>query len=110
LAYEVFERHPADVPSREEIVEVREQHYGSADRIWVMDRGMGSEDNLEFLREKEALYMVGTPKAHLKKFARELLDETDWSDVRDGVEVKLLEHPDGQGDEQYVLCRSRDRA
>jgi len=110
LAYEVFDGNRADVTTVEEIVEVMEKHYGSADRIWVMDRGMVSEDNLDFLREKQALYIVGTPKAHLKKFARELLDETEWSEVRDGVEVKLLEHPDGQGGEQYVLCRSRDRA
>jgi len=110
LAYEVFDGNRADVTTVEDIIERMEKHYGTADRIWVMDRGMVSEDNLDLLRQKKALYIVGTPKSHLKKFARDLLDQGDWSEVRDGVEVKLLEHPDGEGSEQYVLCRSRDRA
>jgi len=110
LAYEVFEGNRADVTTVEDIVDVMEKHYGPAERIWVMDRGMVSEDNLDYLREKQALYIVGTPKAHLKKFSRQLLEQADWSKVHDGVEVKLIEHPDGRGTEQYVLCRSEDRA
>jgi len=39
----------------------KEKQYGAADRIWVMDRGMVSEANLDYLREKGALYIVGTP-------------------------------------------------
>lgn len=65
LAYEVFDGNRADVTTVEDIVEVMERHYGAAERIWVMDRGMVSEDNLDFLRGKQALYIVGTPKADL---------------------------------------------
>ncbi len=110
LAYEVFDGNRADVTTIEDMVDQMEKHYGAADRIWVMDRGMVSEDNLDYLREKEALYIVGTPKAQLKNFSSELLSDANWSKVRDDVEVKLVYHPDGQGKEQYVLCRSQARA
>ena len=71
-----------------------------------MDRFMVSDDNLDYLREREALYIVGTPKGRLRQFERELLEQTDWREVEPGVEVKLIDHPDGQGRERYVLCRS----
>lgn len=109
LAYEVFAGNRADVTTVEDIVELMEQKYGVAERIWAMDRGMVSEDNLDYLREKRALYIVGTPKARLKRFERELLETAHWHEVEPGVEVKLLDHPDGDGTERYVLCRSRAR-
>ncbi len=68
----------------EDIVETMEERYGKAGRVWVMDRGMVSEDNLEELRCGGAFYIVGTPKASLKKFERELL-EKDWREVAPGV-------------------------
>jgi hypothetical protein len=71
---------------------------------------MVSEENMDFLRQREARYLVGTPKSQLRKFEREYLEQEDWAEVQPGVEVKLVPHPDGQGQEQYVLCRSVDRA
>jgi len=110
LAYEVFDGNRADVTTVEDMVDLMESHYGAADRIWVMDRGMVSEDNLDYLRDKQAQYIVGAPKAQLKKFSQQLQEDADWTHVRDEVEVKLVDHPDGGDQEQYVLCRSRDRA
>jgi transposase len=109
IGYEVFAGNAADVGTVEDMVEMMEQKYGQAKRIWVMDRGMVSEDNLDFLRERKARYIVGTPKHQLRRFETQLLDEADWSQVQPGVEVKLIGHPDGEGHEQYVLCRSADR-
>lgn len=109
LAYEVFAGNRNDVTTVEEIITVMEEKYGKAQRVWVMDRGMVSEENIEFLRERNAQYIVGTPKAQLRQFEKELLEETDWTAVRQGVEVKLLPHPDGKGTEQFVLCRSTAR-
>jgi transposase len=86
-----------------------EKKYGVARRIWVLDRGMISEENIDFLREKGARYIVGTPKKQLKAFEAALLDEQDWTEVQPGVEVKLVAHPDGAGAERYVLCRSSAR-
>jgi transposase len=108
LGYEVFAGNTADVTTVEHVVETMETRYGKSDRVWVMDRGMVSEDNLEFLQDGERRYIVGTPKSMLKKFERELLDE-NWHAIRDGLEVKLCASPDGKT-ETFILCRSRDRA
>lgn len=109
VGYEVFSGNRADVTTVEDMVELMETKYGKPKRIWVLDRGMVSEENIDFLRERQARYIVGTPKSQLKKFQAHLLEDKDWTEVQDGVEVKLVEHPDGQGAEQYVLCRSSAR-
>src|SRR6185503_13679984 len=80
-----------------------------AKRIWVLDRGMISEENIDFLRARAARYIVGTPKSQLKKFQAQLLDQKDWAQVQAGVEVKQVAHPDGGSGEQYILCRSSAR-
>lgn len=106
LGYEVFAGNRGDVTTVEDIVEKIEAQYGSAGRIWVMDRGMVSEKNLKFLRSGGRRYIVGTPKSHLRRFEQELLG-SDWQLVREGVEVKLCASPDTS--ETFILCRSRDR-
>jgi transposase len=106
LGYEVFAGNRADVTTLQEIVETMERRYGRADRIWVVDRGMVSAENIEFLKQNGRRYIVGTPKSMLKQFERELL-AGDWHAIREGLEVKLCSAPDGQ--ETFVLCRSRDR-
>jgi len=115
LGYEVFAGNTADVTTVKGIVEMMEKRYGKSDRIWVMDRGMTSEDNLKFLRQENRRYIIGTNKALLKKFEQELL-KADWTTIRDGIEVKLCKMPkDEDSDstdevtETFILCRSRDR-
>lgn len=109
IGYEIFSGNTADVTTVEEMVELMEAKYGLPKRIWVMDRGMISEENIEFLRERGARYLVGTPKRQLKAFEAALLEDKDWAEVQPGVEVKLVAHPDGASGEQYVLCRSAAR-
>lgn len=109
LSYEVFAGNRADVTTVEEIVEHMEKKYGLAQRVWVMDRGMVSEENIEFLRARQARYLVGTPKSQLRKFEAALLEKEGWSEVQPGLEAKLLPHPDGGGEEQFILCRSQAR-
>ena len=75
-----------------------EGRYGKSDRIWVMDRGMVSEDNIEFLREGGRRYIVGTPKSMLKKFEQEILKE-DWHSIHDGLEVKIVPWPKSDDDQ-----------
>jgi transposase len=106
LGYEVFDGNRSDVTTVEAIVETIEKRYGTAERIWAMDRGMVSEDNLAFLKEGGRRYIVGTPKAKLKSFERELLDE-NWEEIHQGLEVKRCASPDGE--ETFILCRSADR-
>lgn len=109
IGYEIFAGNTADVTTVEDMVELMENKYGQPKRIWVLDRGMVSEENIQFLRERQARYIVGTPKSQLKQFQAQLLEEKDWTELQCGVEVKLVPHPDGQGTEQYVLCRSSAR-
>src|SRR5437660_4589448 len=109
IGYEVFAGNRADVTTVEDMVELMEQKYGQAGRIWVLDRGMISEENIDFLRERKARYLVGTPKSHLRRFEAQLLEPTNWSQVQEGVEVKIVAHPDGGCAEQYLLCRSSAR-
>jgi len=106
LGYEVFAGNRSDVTTMQEIVERMEDRYGRADRIWVMDRGMISQENLEFLRGGGRRYIVGMPKGMLRQFERELLGK-DWRSIRDGLEVKLVASPEGE--ETFILCRSKDR-
>lgn len=110
LSFEVFAGNRTDVTTVEEIVTVMESKYGQAERVWVMDRGMVSEQNIAFLRKRKARYLVGTPKSQLREFEKQLLEREGWHEVQDGLEARLLPHPDGEGHEQYVLCRSSARA
>ena len=110
LSFEVFSGNRADVTTVEEIVTMMETKYGAAERIWVMDRGMVSEANIAFLRERKARYLVGTPKSWLRHHAAVLLEQSDWQEVQDGLEVRLVTQPDGEAGEKYVLCRSSARA
>lgn len=110
LSFEIFAGNRTDVTTVEEIITCMEQTYGQAQRVWVMDRGMVSEKNIAFLRRRNARYLVGTPKSQLRDFERPLLEKEGWHQVRDGVEAKLIPHPDGRGEEQFVLCRSTARA
>lgn len=107
LGYEVFDGNRHDVTTVEDIVTKIESQYGRSERIWVMDRGMVSEDNLEFLQSKSRRYIVGTPKSQLKNFEQALLSQ-DWEQIRDGLEVKACHSPGGE--ETFVLCRSKERA
>ena len=106
LGYEVFAGNRADVTTLGEIVETMEERYGKAQRIWVVDRGMISEDNMEFLKQAGRRYIVGTPRPMLKRFEAQLLDG-DWRTIRERLEVKLCPSPDGT--ETFILCRSADR-
>ena len=107
LGYEIFAGNRTDVTTVEEIVETMEARYGLANRIWVMDRGMTSAENVAWLRRTKRRYVIGTPKSELRNWARKISEAKDWKAVRDGVEAKLCVGPDGG--ETFVLCRSVER-
>jgi transposase len=106
LGYEVFAGNTHDSQTVPTIVAAMEQKYGALNRVWVMDRGMVSEENLKYLRQRGAQYIVGTPKAMLRQFEQHLTEE-DWTVAQAGVEVKLVPGPDGE--ETFILARSADR-
>ncbi len=106
LSYETFDGNRSDVTTVEAVLRMVERKHGKARRVWVFDRGIVSEENLEALRRRGGQYLVGTPRAKLKQFEQELLAE-GWEGVRPDVEVKLVSVP--QGEEIYILCRSQAR-
>jgi len=106
IAFEIFDGNRPDVTTTQEMVHMMETKYGHANRVWVMDRGMVSEKNLEFMRKSKTRYLVGTPKSLLKRYEQQLLDK-DWKEVQSGVEVKLCPSP--ESDETFILCRSKGR-
>lgn len=107
LGYEVFAGNRADATTVKEIVGTMEARYGTANRVWVMDRGMTSAENLAWLRQTGRRYLIGTPKSDLRKWGSQISDSKDWMTVRDGIEVKLCPGPEGR--ETFVLCRSAQR-
>ena len=107
LAFEIFDGNRPDVTTTQEMVEIMEAKYGKGNRVWVLDRGMVSEDNLEYLRSTAARYLVGTPKSMLKKFEQQFLEQ-NWEAVQPGVDVKLCRSPEGP-EETFILCRSAGR-
>ncbi len=106
FSYETFDGNRADVSTMETILRMVERKYGKARRIWVMDRGLVSEENLEAIRRRGGQYLVGTPRSQMKRFEAELLQD-DWRQVRPGVEVKPVAIR--QREETYILCRTAGR-
>jgi len=107
VGYEVFDGNRRDVTTLDEIVEMMEGKYGKANRVWVFDRGIVSEENLEELQKRNAQYLVGTPRSMLKQFKSYLTEEA-WETVYEDVEVKLIKDPSYK-DELFILCRSTQR-
>jgi transposase len=106
VGYEVFARNRHDAKTVQQIVEHVERIYGRSNRIWVIDRGMVSEDNVKYLHKGGRRYIVGTAKSQLRKYEQEVLAK-DWKQVHEGLEVRLCPAP--IRDEVFILCRSLER-
>jgi transposase len=106
LAYEVLPGNTSDKTTLRSFLAKIEAQYGKAQRIWVMDRGIPTEEVLAEMRQSDppVSYLVGTPKGRLSKLEQSLIG-LPWQKVRPGVEVKLL----AKDEELYVLAKSRAR-
>ena len=104
LSYEVLSGNTADSTTLSDFLERIEQRYGRANRLWVMDRGIPTEDSLAKMRTMGASYLVGTPKGRLTKLEQAFLGQP-WARVREGVQVKRLATEEGV----YVLAQSDAR-
>src|SRR6516162_410615 len=106
IAYEVLPGNTSDRTTLRDMLRKIEAQYGKANRTWVMDRGIPTEEVLAEMRAAEppVSYLVGTPKGRLTKLEKALL-ERPWQAVREGIDVKLLP----QGEELYVFAQSRSR-
>jgi transposase len=106
LAYEVLPGNTADKTTLRGFLDRIERQYGKARRVWVMDRGIPTEETLAQMRRADppVHYLVGTPKGRLTRLEKDLLRKP-WQEARPGVQVKLLP----QDGELYVFAQSADR-
>jgi len=104
--YERFDGNRADVTTVESILRMVERKHGKARRVWIFDRGVGSEENLVTVRKHGGQYLVGTPRSKLKQFETQLWPD-DFEKIRPEVEVKQIQIPGGE--ETYLLCRTVGR-
>lgn len=108
LGYEVFDGNTTDVTTVKTIVGTMETRYGLARRIWVMDRGMCSKENIGWMQRTGRHYVVGGPRSILGQFAEQLREVEGWQTVREGVEAKLCRQ-EGNPHEVFLICRSGQR-
>ena len=106
LAYEVLAGNTSDKTTLKQFLEKIEKLYGKANRVWVMDRGIPTEDVLLEMQQADPQigYLVGTPKGRLTRLEAELV-KLPWQQARPKVRVKLLP----QDKELYVFVESQDR-
>lgn len=104
LAHEVMPGNTSDKTTLKGFLARIESLYGKANRTWVMDRGIPTEDVLAQMRAEGIHYLVGTPKSRLSKLEQDFVEQP-WSVVHDALHVKLIKC----GQEVYVLARSEDR-
>jgi len=122
IGYEVMSGNTADNSTLRDFLEKIENQYGKAERVWVMDRGIPTEEVLAEMRASDppVRYLVGTPKGRLTKLEKSFAGQA-WEDVREGVQVKLHRVPEegaGTGGappagpgaaELYILAKSENR-
>jgi transposase len=104
LSYEVMSGNTADSTTLSDFLDRIERRYGHANRIWVMDRGIPTEESLQKMRSIGASYLVGTPKGRLSRLEQSFLGQP-WAKVREGVQVKRL----ATEEDVYVLAQSDAR-
>jgi transposase len=108
LGYEIFAGNTTDVSTVQQIVEGMENKFGKVNRVWVMDRGMVSAENIAWLNSTGRRYVIGTARSELGRFAKQIAEKTDWRQIREDIEVKICGGPDGS--ESFLLCRSASRS
>ena len=105
LAYEVMDGNTSDRTTLRGFLEKVEKIHGKARRVWLMDRGIPTEEVLAEMRAAgDVFYLVGTPRGKIQQYEKKWL-ALPWQKVRDSVEVKLF----AEDGELYVLAKSEGR-
>jgi hypothetical protein len=106
LAHYTWPGNTQDVQTVQRLVSAIEARFGVSQRVWVMDRGMISDDALTFLGAPGRRYLLATKRPALTPFQAELRSR-GWQRLPDNpdVEVKLFE----RDAVYYLLARSRPR-
>jgi transposase len=107
LAYEVMPGNTSDKTTLADFLKRIEDQYGQSERVWVMDRGIPTEDTLAQMRASSTPinYLVGTPRGRLTALEKDFVGKP-WEQAKTFVQVKLLE----RDDEVYILAKSDARS
>lgn len=105
LGYEIFAGNITDVTTVKQIVEGMESRFGKVNRVWVMDRGMVSAKNIAWLNATGRRYVIGTARAELSRWAKEMADKTAWRQIREDVEVKICRGPETGARLSFCVAR-----
>lgn len=110
LAYEVLPGNASDKGAQMQFMKKLEAKYGKIGNLWLMDRGVPSEETLAEMRKDGYKYLVGAPRGHLKIIGSKL-DEASWAEVQDGISVKMAKAATEDGAEDtFVLTKSAARS
>jgi transposase len=104
VAYEVMPGNTSDKTTLPDFLSKIENQYGKMNRLWIMDRGIPTEESLKQMRNEGANYLVGTPRGRVTKLQDQLFSEP-WKKVQDQISVKLAR----DGEDLYVFTRSDGR-
>lgn len=104
VAYEVMPGNTSDKTTLPAFLQKVGEQYGKMNRLWIMDRGIPTEEALGQMRDQGASYLVGTPRGRISKLEKQLF-EHPWKQVQSQIQVKLAR----DGEDLYVLTRSGGR-
>ena len=88
LAYEVLPGNTSDRKAQMPFIRRLEERYGKIGSLWLMDRGVPTEETLKEMREGGYKYLVGAPRGHLRAIG-DKLDKAQWQEVQEGISVKV---------------------
>src|SRR6202041_3763100 len=91
LAYEILSGNTSDKTTLRDFLGRIERQYGKARRIWLMDRGIPTEETLAEMRQADppVQYLVGTPKGRRTRLEPDLSGKP-WQEARPGGQGKWL--------------------
>jgi transposase len=106
LAHLTLAGNTQDLQTVETVVTTIEGRFGKSRRVWVMDRGLISEESLAFLGKRGRRYLLATRRGELAEFQQEL-GSGGWHTLPENpdVQVKLFRRKRLS----YLLARSKPR-
>jgi transposase len=105
LAHYTLAGNTQDVQTVKKVVRAIEKRFGTAQRVWVMDRGMISKKTLAFLGKSPRKYLLATRRHELARFQQYL--GRKWQHLQGHPDIEV--QPIKRGGLTYLLVRSKPR-
>ncbi|MED3645202.1 IS1634 family transposase, partial [Caldifermentibacillus hisashii] len=93
----IYSGNTADKSTVTEVISDLKQRYPIEEIVFVGDRGMLTENNIETIKELNQKYVMAIPRAWTKKYLKdESIDENKMRKVKENLYAKFLSEEDGQ--------------